>query len=108
MKVLSKVTLIGNLGKALEIQLLETKAKVAKFSLATTESYKDELGQLHSKTEWHSIALWIRLADLAEKYLVQGSLVYIEGKLSTRTYNNKEGIKKQVTEIIAQGNYFTE
>ncbi len=102
MKGLNKVTLIGNLGKDPEIQVLEGAIKVAKFSLATTETYKDDKGQLHSNTEWHTIILWRGLADLTEKYLVKGSLVYVEGKLKTRHYEDKIGVKKYVTEIIAE------
>ncbi len=102
MKGLNKVTLIGNLGKDPEIQILEGAIKVAKFSLATTETYKDDKGQTHSNTEWHTIILWRGLADLTEKYLVKGSLVYVEGKLKTRSYDDKAGNKKSVTEIIAE------
>ena len=81
MKGLNKVTLIGNLGNAPEVQTLEGNIKVAKCSLATSESFKDDKGQSHTHTEWHSILLWRGLADLAEKYLHKGSLVYIEGKI---------------------------
>ena len=102
MRGLNKVTLIGNLGKGPEFQTLEGGVKVAKLSLATTETYKDEKGQSHSNTEWHTIVLWRSLADLAHNYLHKGSLVYIEGKLKTRSYDDKEGIKRYVTEIIAE------
>jgi single-strand DNA-binding protein len=102
MKGLNKVTLIGNLGKDPEVQTLEGNIKVAKFSLATSESYKDDKGQTHSHTEWHSIVLWRGLAELAEKYMRKGSLVYIEGKNKTRSYDDKQGVKRYVTEIIAE------
>jgi single-strand DNA-binding protein len=102
MKGLNKVLLIGNLGSDPEIKTLEGNIKVAKFSLATTDSYKDENGQTHSSTEWHSIVRWRGLADLAEKYLHKGSLVHIEGKIKTRSYDDKQGNKKYVTEIIAE------
>jgi single-strand DNA-binding protein len=102
MKGLNKVTLIGNLGKDPEVQTLEGNIKVAKFSLATSESYKDDKGQTHSHTEWHSIVLWRGLAELAEKYTRKGSLVYIEGKNKTRSYDDKQGVKRYVTEIIAE------
>lgn len=102
MKGLNKVTLIGNLGKDPELQLLENHVKVAKFSLATSDSYKDSNGQNHTTTEWHNIVLWRGLANLAENYLHKGSMVYIEGKLQTRSYDSKEGFKKTVTEIIAE------
>ncbi|GAB4021801.1 single-stranded DNA-binding protein [Spirosoma sp. KCTC 42546] len=100
MRGLNKVTLIGNLGKDPEIQQLDGNISVAKFSLATTESYKDDKGQVQSNTEWHSIVVWRGLADLAHKYLHKGSAVYLEGKLKTRQFEDKEGNKKYVTEII--------
>ena len=102
MKGLNKVMLIGNLGKDPERQTLEGNIKVAKFSLATTESYKDENGQTHSQTEWHNIVLWRGLADLAEKFLHKGNLIHLEGKIKTRSYDDKQGNKKYVTEIIAE------
>ena len=102
MKGLNKVMLIGNLGKDPEVQTLEGNIKVAKFSLATTESYKDENGQMHSQTEWHNIVLWRGLADLAEKFLHKGNLIHLEGKLKTRSYDDKQGNKKYITEIIAE------
>lgn len=102
MRGLNKVTLIGNLGKDPELQNLEGGVSVAKFSLATTESFKDQEGNTHSQTEWHTIVLWRGLADLAAKYLRKGSTIYLEGKLKTRAYEDKTGHKKQVTEIIAE------
>jgi single-strand DNA-binding protein len=102
MRGLNKVTLIGNLGKDPEIQTLEGNIKVAKFSLATTENYKDSNGQNQSTTDWHNIVLWRGLAELAHSYLHKGSLVYVEGKLKTRSYDDKEGQKKYVTEIVAE------
>lgn len=102
MRGLNKVTLIGNLGNDPNIQTLEGNIKVAKFSLATTENYKDSNGQNQSSTDWHNVVLWRGLAELAEKYLQKGSLVYVEGKLKTRSYDDKDGQKKYVTEIIAE------
>jgi single-strand DNA-binding protein len=102
MRGLNKVTLIGNLGNSPEIQILENNVKVAKFSLATSETYKDERGEAHSITDWHSIVLWRGLADLAIKLLHKGSLVYIEGKLKTRNYVDKDGQTKYVTEVIGE------
>jgi single-strand DNA-binding protein len=102
MRGLNKVTLIGNLGKDPEIQTLQENIKVAKFSLATSESYKDDKGQMHTSTEWHNVVLWRGLAELAEKYLKKGSLVYVEGKIKTRSYDDKTGAKKYVTEIAAE------
>ena len=101
MRGLNKVTLIGNLGNDPSIQTLEGNTKVAKFSLATSESYRDSNGQNQTVTDWHNIVLWRGLADLANNYLKKGSLVYVEGKLKTRSYDDKDGQKKYVTEIIA-------
>lgn len=102
MRGLNKVTLIGNLGKDPETQQLEGNLSVAKFSLATTEIFKDRSGQSQSQTEWHTIVLWRSLADLAGKYLQKGSLVFIEGKLKTRQFEDKEGKKHYVTEVVAE------
>lgn len=102
MRGLNKVTLIGNLGNEPTIQNLEGNIKVAKFSLATTEHFKDSNGQNQSNTDWHNIVLWRGLADLAEKYLHKGSLVYVEGKLKSRSYDDKDGQRKYVTEIVAE------
>ena len=92
--------LIGNLGKDPDVQYLEGNIGVAKFSLATTETYKDRGGKLISQTEWHTVVLWRGLAELAQKYLHKGSLVYIEGRLRTRSWEDKEGNKKFATEIV--------
>ncbi len=100
MRGVNRVTLIGNLGKDPEMQFLEGNIAVAKFSLATTESYKDRSGRLLSQTEWHTVVLWRGLAELAQKYLHKGSLVYIEGGLKTRSWEDKEGNKKFATEIV--------
>ena len=100
MRGVNKVTLIGNLGKDPEMQFLEGNIAVAKFSLATTETFKDRSGKLISQTEWHTIVLWRGLAELAQKYLHRGSLVYIEGRLKTRSWEDKEGNKKFATEVV--------
>jgi single-strand DNA-binding protein len=100
MRGVNRVTLIGNLGRDPDIQYLEGNIAVAKFSLATTETFKDRAGKLVSQTEWHIIVLWRGLADLAQKYLHKGSLVYIEGRLRTRSWEDKEGNKKYATEIV--------
>jgi single-strand DNA-binding protein len=102
MRGLNKVTLIGNLGKDPDIQTLEGGICVAKFSLATTEIYRDDKGETNSQTEWHNIVAWRSLAELVGKYLKKGSTIYLEGKLKTRSYEDKSGIKKYVTEIIAE------
>ena len=100
MRGVNRVMLIGNLGKDPDMQFLEGNIAVAKFSLATTEAYKDRSGRLISQTEWHTIVLWRGLAELAQKYLHRGSLVYVEGRLKTRSWEDKEGNKKFATEIV--------
>lgn len=99
----NKAILVGNLGRDPEIRVLDKGVKVARFSLATTESYNDRnTGQRVDQTEWHNITLWRGLAEIAEKYLQKGSQVYIEGKIQTRQYQDKDGITKYATEIIGQ------
>lgn len=101
MKGINKVMLIGNLGKDPELQYLEGNIAVAKFPLATTETYKDKSGNFVSQTEWHSIVVWRWQAETAHKYLHKGSLVYIEGRLRNRTWEEKETkIKRHSTEIV--------
>ena len=102
MRGLNRVMLIGNLGKDPEVQVLEGQVPVAKFPLATTETHKDKTGKLLSQTEWHSVVLWRGLAELAQKYLHKGSLVYIEGRLRTRSWEDKEGHKKFATEVVGE------
>jgi len=92
--------LIGNLGKDPDVQVLEGNIAVAKFPLATTETFKDRSGKLVSQTEWHTVVLWRGLAELAQKYLHKGSLVYIEGRLRTRSWDDKEGHRKFATEVV--------
>lgn len=100
MRGVNRVMLIGNLGKDPDVQHLEGNIAVAKFPLATTETYKDRTGKLVSQTEWHTVVLWRGLAELAQKYLHKGSLIYIEGRLRTRSWEDKEGNKKFATEIV--------
>jgi single-strand DNA-binding protein len=92
--------LIGNLGKDPDVQHLEGNIAVAKFPLATTETYKDRSGKLISQTEWHTVVLWRGLAELAQKYLHKGSLIYVEGRLRTRSWEDKDGNKKFATEVV--------
>ncbi len=92
--------LIGNLGKDPDVQLLEGNIAVAKFPLATTETFKDRSGKLVSQTEWHTVVLWRGLAELAQKYLHKASLVYIEGRLRTRSWEDKDGNRKFATEVV--------
>ena len=98
---INKVILVGNLGKDPEVRHLENNVAVATFPLATSESYKDKNGQRIEKTEWHNIVMWRGLADVAEKYLKKGQTVYIEGKIRTRNYQDKEGQTRYTTEIVA-------
>lgn len=102
MRGVNKVILVGNIGKDPEVQLIEGNIPVAKFPLATTEMRKEKSGQQISDTTWHNIVLWRGLAELAEKYLRKGSLVYIEGKLRNRNYEDKDKIKRFYTEIVAE------
>lgn len=94
------MVLIGNLGKDPELQYLEGNIGVSKFPLATTEMYKDKGGKLVTQTEWHSVVLWRGLAELAQKYLHKGSLIYVEGRLRTRAWEDKNGNKKYATEVV--------
>lgn len=96
----NKVILVGHLGKDPEVRHLENGAAVANFSMATTESYKDKNGNRQDQTEWHNIVLWRGLAEVAEKYLKKGNLVYIEGKLRTRSWQDKDGLTRYTTEIV--------
>lgn len=101
MRGVNKVVLVGNLGRDPDIQHIEGDIPVAKFPLATTEIRKVN-GNVVSETEWHTIVLWRGLADLAHKYLKKGSLVYVEGKLRTRSWEDKDKIKRFQTEIIGE------
>jgi single-strand DNA-binding protein len=96
----NKVILIGNLGKDPEIARLESGVKKAVFSLATTEVYRNKEGEKISHTEWHNIVLWRGLAEVAENYLKKGNTVFIEGRIRKREYEDKDGIKRSVTDII--------
>lgn len=97
---INKVILVGNLGKDPEVRTLENGAKVANFTLATSESYKNREGQRVTQTEWHNIVLWRGLAEIAEKFLRKGNQVYIEGKIKSRSWDDKDGIKRYTTEIL--------
>ncbi len=96
----NKVILVGNLGKDPEVRHLENGAAVANFSIATSESYKDKNGERQTQTEWHNIVLWRGLAEIAEKYLRKGNQVYIEGKLRTRSWDDKDGVTRYTTEVV--------
>lgn len=97
----NKVILLGNLGKDPETKFTPQGTAVAKFSLATTSSYKDKSGNWQDKTDWHNITAWARLAEIAGEYLKKGSKVYIEGRLETSSWEDKQtGTKKYMTSVI--------
>jgi single-strand DNA-binding protein len=96
----NSVRLIGNLGMNPEIKEIGNDKKLAKFSLATKEVYKNEAGEKVSETQWHNLIAWGNQAKLAEKYLKKGNEIAIEGKLTSRNYTDKEGVKRYVTEIV--------
>jgi single-strand DNA-binding protein len=99
---INRVILVGHLGKDPEVKSVESGIKVARFSLATTESYKDKNGERKEITEWHNIVCWRNLAEIAEKYLVKGKLLYLEGKIRSRSWEDN-GIKRYSIEIVADG-----
>ncbi|MGX5688919.1 single-stranded DNA-binding protein [Arcticibacter tournemirensis] len=100
MSGVNKVILVGHLGKDPEVRHLEGGATVVNFTLATTETYTRD-GRKVEQTEWHNVVMWRGLAEIAAKYLQKGKLVYVEGKLRTRSYDDREGNKRYVTEIVA-------
>jgi len=95
----NKVQLIGNLGNAPEVKTTESGKKLARFSVATNESYRNAKGEKVTETTWHNLVAWGKVADIAEKYLNKGSEVAIEGKLINRSYADKDGNKKYITEV---------
>jgi single-strand DNA-binding protein len=96
----NKVQLIGNVGNEPEVTNLESGKKVAKFSIATNESYKDSNGEKVTNTQWHNIVAWGKIAEIVEKYVGKGKEVALEGKLTSRSYETKEGEKRYVTEVV--------
>ena len=101
-KSLNRVQLIGNLGKDPEIKYTPQGTPVAKITIATNERFKDKAGEWQDRTEWHNVVLWQRLAEIAGEYLKKGGKVYIEGRLQTRSWDDKQtGQKKYMTEIVA-------
>ena len=95
----NKVQLIGNLGNNPEVKTTEGGRKLARFSIATNESYRNAKGEKITETQWHNLIAWGKVAEIAEKYLSKGSEIAIEGKLVNRSYNDKEGHKKYITEV---------
>ena len=100
--MLNKIFLIGRLGKDPEVRKLESGASVAKFSIATDESYKDKAGNKVEQTAWHNVVVWGKLAEVAEKYLKKGMLIHLEGKMSYREYTDKENIKRTFAEVVCE------
>jgi single-strand DNA-binding protein len=101
MASINRVILVGNLGKDPEIRHLDGGVAVARFPIATSETYKDKTGNKVERTEWHNIVAWRGLAEVAEKYLKKGQSVYIEGKIRTNNYQDKEGVQRYSIEIVA-------
>lgn len=95
----NKVILVGNLGKDPELRYTGSGTAVCNFSLATSDSYKDKDGNVVETTEWHNIVAWQNLAEICAKYLKKGSQIYVEGLLQTRSYEDKEGVTKYITEV---------
>jgi single-strand DNA-binding protein len=100
MASVNKAILIGNLGKDPELKFTPSGVPMAKFSIATTERFKDSEGNQQERTEWHNIVLWRRLAEIANEYLKKGSPVYIEGRIQTRSWDDESGQKRWMTEIV--------
>jgi single-strand DNA-binding protein len=101
MSSLNKVMLIGNLGKDPEVRYTPDGTPVATFSLATSENWTDKSGTKQERTEWHTVVVWRKLAEICKRYLTKGRQVYIEGRIQSREWNDKEGNKRRTTEIIA-------
>lgn len=96
----NKVQLIGNLGNNPEVIALDSGKKLAKFTIATNEVYRNAKGEKITETQWHHLVAWNKTAEIVEKYLTKGSEVAVEGKLTSRSYEDKEGVKKYITEIV--------
>jgi len=99
--MVNKVILLGNLGKDPILKYTPSGAAVCTFSVATSEKFKDKSGQMQEKTEWHNIVVWRQLAEICGKYLQKGKTVYLEGKIQTRSYDDRDGAKRYITEIVA-------
>ncbi|MCX7768320.1 MAG: single-stranded DNA-binding protein [Flavobacteriales bacterium] len=99
---MNKVILVGNLGNDPDVRRLESGTPVAKIRIATTETYRNRNGERFETTEWHNVTLWRSLAELAERFLHKGSKVYVEGKLRSREFQDREGHRRRVTEIEAE------
>jgi single-strand DNA-binding protein len=100
MKGLNRVSLIGHLGKDPDLVQINEITRVAKVSMATSESYRNKEGDIKTQTDWHSLVIWGKLADLASAHLRKGTKLFVEGKLKTRKYEDKQGATKYVSEVI--------
>lgn len=98
----NKVILVGNLGKDPEVRHLDNGRAVANFPLATSETYKNKQGERVTNTEWHNVVLWTPLAEIAERFLKKGGQVYIEGKITTRSWDDQDGNKRYTTEVVGR------
>lgn len=98
--MINKIILVGRVGKEVETTHLDSGLTVAKFSMATNEVYKDKDGNKKENTEWHQVVLWRKLAEVAEQYVKKGDLLYIEGKVKTRSWDDKDGKKHYSTEVV--------
>lgn len=96
----NKVQLIGRVGKEAEVMNLDSGKKLSKLTLATNDSYKNANGELVENTEWHNLVAWNKTAEVIEKYVKKGQEIAIEGKLTTRSYDDKEGNKRYITEVV--------
>lgn len=101
MRGVNKVILIGNLGRDPEVRYTKSGTSVATLNVATSESWTDQNGQKQERTEWHRVVAWSKLADIAKEYLTKGNQVYIEGKLQTRSWDDRDGNKRYTTEVKA-------
>lgn len=104
--MLNKVQLIGNLGRDPELRSTQSGVAVANFSIATSERWKDQAGEKQEKTEWHNVVVWKQQAESCGRYLHKGSKVYVEGRLQTRKWQDKEGLDRYTTEVVAMNVVF--
>jgi single-strand DNA-binding protein len=100
MRTINKVILIGNIGNEPDVKTLQDGKKVARFSLATKDNYKDAQGNIKGDTDWHQLVAWGSIAELIENYCKKGASIYVEGKLKTRSYESEDGKKIYVTEVV--------
>ena len=101
MTIKNRVQLIGNLGATPEVKSLDGGNKVARFPIATSENYTNKNGEKITDTHWHNVVVWGKLAGIAEQLLQKGSQIAVDGKLTTRNYTDKKGVKKYITEVVA-------